>query len=170
MKKYLLLLFLCTSVYSQTISEKWNSLYNRYDYTDSSGNLVGYKGYNSLTESWEYTTVKPSNQNNDYQSPINLQLLDRALANKQAQYDKRVIQQQQYAQSKHNEGFQKVKTVVEYYRAKLRNLLDQSFSRRFEKEVVTEINNAQYDYSRMDADEVISWINDSYNRINGVGN
>lgn len=167
MKKYLLLfLLLCTSMYCQTISEKWNSMYNRYDYTDSSGNLVGYKGFNSLTESWGYTTVNPSNQNNVYQSPINLQLLDRTLESTQARYNKK----HQYTQEKHNEGFQKVKNVVTYYRSKLANLLDQSFSKRFEKEVVTEINNAHYDYSRMDADEVVNWIIDSYNRINGIDN
>lgn len=165
MKRYLLLLLLCTSMYSQTISEKWNSMYNRYDYTDSNGNLVGYKGYNTLTESWEYTSVNSSQttQNNGYQQPINLQLLDRALASKQAQYDKR-------QQAKYDAGFQKVKNVVDYYRAKLANLLDQSFSRRFEKEVVAEINKAHYDYSKIDADEVIAWVTDSYNRINGIDN
>lgn len=168
MKNLFLSLFLFISVYSysQTISEKWNSMYNRYDYSDGNGNLVGYKGYNSLTQSWEYTSLNTPdprvNQNNEYQSPIDLNLMNRALATKQAQYDMR--------QAKHNEGFKKVKNAVDYYRAELANLLDQSFSRRFEKEVVTKINEAHYDYSRMDADKVVNWIIDSYARINGTNN
>jgi hypothetical protein len=162
MKKYLLLLFLCASVYSQTISEKWNSMYNRYDYTDSNGNLVGYKGYNTLTESWEYTSVNSSrtNQNISYQQPINLQLLDRALASKQAQYDKRQIA--------YNKGFQIVKEMIEYCRKEIKQSypeIQSLFSTRFENEVVKVINDKNYDYSRVDTKPITKWIADSYNYI-----
>lgn len=46
MKKYLLLLLLCSSVYSQTSTEKYNSYQNRYEYFDNNGNMTGYKVYN----------------------------------------------------------------------------------------------------------------------------
>jgi hypothetical protein len=172
MKSLILSLFLFISFYSysQTISEKWNSVYNRYDYTDGNGNLVGYKGYNSITQSWEYTSLNTPDprvaQYNEPQSPIDLQLLDRALAANQARYEKN----QALKQAKYNEGFRKVKRVVDYYRAELANLLDRSFYIRFEKEVVDELQKANYDFSRVDADDIIRWITKSYNVIMNIEN
>lgn len=109
-KLFLNFIFLSSfTCFSQTISEKWNSIYNRYDYTDSGGNLVGYKGYNSLTQSWEYTSVNEpntrTNQYNEYQAPMDLQMLDRTLAIKQARYDKLKFQE--------NSSVKKVKTYEE---------------------------------------------------------
>lgn len=164
MKKYLLLLFLCTSVYSQTISEKWNSLYSRYDYTDSSGNLVGYKGYNSLTESWEYTNTNTPDprvsQYNEPQSPIDFQILERALAANQARYEKN----QAIRQARYNEGYKKVKSTVDYYRYKIGDT-ESVLSHRFENEVVKQINDKNYDYSRIDTEPIIRWISDNYKYI-----
>ena len=45
---FLILLFLTLTVsYSQNFSKKWNSTYQRYDYSDSNGYLMGYE---NLTE------------------------------------------------------------------------------------------------------------------------
>ena len=45
---FLMLLFLTITVsYSQNFSKKWNSTYQRYDYSDSNGYLMGYE---NLTE------------------------------------------------------------------------------------------------------------------------
>ena len=45
---FLMLLFLTLTVsYSQNFSKKWNSTYQRYDYSDSNGYLMGYE---NLTE------------------------------------------------------------------------------------------------------------------------
>ena len=49
-----IILLLCLSSYSQTITEKYNSYLNRYEYFDSNGNLNGYKSYNSYLGVWEY--------------------------------------------------------------------------------------------------------------------
>jgi hypothetical protein len=164
MKKYFLLMFLCVSAYSQTISEKWNSLYNRYDYTDSSGNLVGYKGYNSLTQSWEYTNLNTPDPRvalyNEPQDPINLQLLDRALAANQARYDKR--------QSDYNKGFQDVKGMIDYCRQDIKKsypTITAQLSNRFENEVVKVLNDAKYDYSRINTQPILEWIAEKYNFI-----
>lgn len=39
---------------SQNHSEKYNSLYDRYDFLDSNGNLIGYRKENTLYDRWDY--------------------------------------------------------------------------------------------------------------------
>ena len=92
--KKILLIFLVISIsqisYSQSVVEKYNSLYNRYEYFDSSGNMIGYKTYNSLYNQWEYYDVKGKRRETDfgkYVPPVNLELVARVLAQKQARYD-----------------------------------------------------------------------------------
>lgn len=53
--------------FSQTITERYNSIYNRYDYIDSYGNLIAYKKYNSLSREWEYYKVEQTKQRKPYQ-------------------------------------------------------------------------------------------------------
>src|SRR5690606_26567406 len=72
-----------------------NSIYDRYDYFDSSNNLIGYQKYNTITQAMEYTDLTtPSNNNSgryivhDYGTPksnfdVNLAL--QALASRQQQ-------------------------------------------------------------------------------------
>lgn len=56
-KHLLLLLFFCTCAFSQTMTEKYNSILSRYEYFDSQGNLTGYKVYDSLFKEWKYYKV-----------------------------------------------------------------------------------------------------------------
>lgn len=87
----ILLFFLITTLsHSQSVVQKYNSLYNRYEYFDDSGNLLGYKSYNSLLKQWEFYDVEGSKRETDfgrYVSPINLELVAKVLEQKQARYD-----------------------------------------------------------------------------------
>lgn len=89
---FLVLLFSFNS-FSQTSTEKWNSLYERYEYFDSSGTMTGYKKYNSLYERWEYFDLKKSNSDKSYQvqQPVssipNLDVIDKTLTTKQSKHD-----------------------------------------------------------------------------------
>jgi hypothetical protein len=57
-KYLLLLLFFCTCAFSQTMTEKYNSILGRYEYFDGQGNLTGYKVYDSLFKEWKYYQVE----------------------------------------------------------------------------------------------------------------
>ena len=60
MKNVLLLLLFLTftsSSYSQDFSKKWNSNYQRYDYYNSNGYLIGYEQWNANYQRWDYTKV-----------------------------------------------------------------------------------------------------------------
>ena len=92
MKYLTLLLFLAitNSSYTQSVTQKYNSLYNRYEYFDETGNMIGYKTYNSLLKQWEFYSNKDGNRKTDFGSyvpPINLELVSKVLAHKQARYD-----------------------------------------------------------------------------------
>lgn len=87
-----LLLFTVLS-YSQTTTKKYNDLMNRYEYYNSSGQMIGYEKYNSLMQQWEYTdlskTVSP--RVHDYgkpQSTFDTDLAIQALSARQSQYNK----------------------------------------------------------------------------------
>jgi|GEM_PF-5429350 len=62
MKFILPFLFCCFLSFGQTLTEKWNQYQNRYEYYNISNQLVGYKTYNSYTQSWEYYEQKPQQQ------------------------------------------------------------------------------------------------------------
>lgn len=58
MKKVLLTaamsLMMCVGVYAQDYTQKWNSLYQRTEYYDTYGNMIGYSKYNELYKRNEY--------------------------------------------------------------------------------------------------------------------
>ncbi|MFD2726285.1 hypothetical protein [Hyunsoonleella rubra] len=87
---FFLLFFSLTVGYSQSVVQKYNSLYNRYEYFDGSGNMIGYKTYNSLMKQWEFYSSDDNTRKTDfgkYVSPINLNLAASTLRNRQARYD-----------------------------------------------------------------------------------
>jgi hypothetical protein len=95
MKNLFYLLLLVTSIsYSQSFSEKWNTVYQRYDYYDTYGNLIGYKKWNANYGRWDYTQLNSNTYGkNVYQveAPIeqggDLELAQKILIEKQRQYD-----------------------------------------------------------------------------------
>ena len=86
-----LLFFISFSASSQTTyTEKWNSAYQRYEYRDSSGNLVGYKKWNSAYERWEYTELKQKSNSYQVEQPVqrgNIDLDYKILQQKQERYN-----------------------------------------------------------------------------------
>lgn len=90
MKTVLIFLFICVSAYSQTSTEKYNSLYNRYETFDSRGNMISYRLYNSLMQRWETYSVNDDSQGFEVVKPtsnINQPPMERALKAKQDRYD-----------------------------------------------------------------------------------
>ncbi|MDR2955414.1 MAG: SH3 domain-containing protein [Prevotella sp.] len=96
MKRILFVVILLISIsglQAQTTTEKWNSIYQRWEYYDSQHNLIGYKKKN-LYGQWEYTDVQKQKQeqqrrNEPLQPYHNYGLIERALSQKQQLYDKR---------------------------------------------------------------------------------
>ncbi|RZK26880.1 MAG: hypothetical protein EOO43_01445, partial [Flavobacterium sp.] len=77
--------------YAQTMTEKYNSLMNRYEYFNAQGQMVGYKSYDSLMKQWNYYEVtQPKQPQNTYVEPINLDYVNKALSTKQAKLDANV--------------------------------------------------------------------------------
>lgn len=79
MKKIIfsLCMLMGTFCFSQTVTKKFNSYYNRYDYFDSSSNLVGYEKYNSYSRQWEYYSLKSPQQSRQpyqYKDPQQLDI------------------------------------------------------------------------------------------------
>lgn len=90
----LLALFFTTFCFSQTTTKKYNDLRNRWEYYNSSGQMVGYEKYNSLREQWEYTDLSQNvssrvHNYGDPQSTFDTDLAIMALAAKQKQYNQR---------------------------------------------------------------------------------
>lgn len=84
----LLLLFAFNS-YGQSYTEKYNALYNRYEYFNNQGRMIGYKFYDSLYKVWKYKELSESPQDS-YISPVNTFLINNVLASKQNRLDENV--------------------------------------------------------------------------------
>ena len=161
MKKIMISTFflLGSFYYSQSITEKYNSIYKRYEYFDSIGNMIGYKSYNNLSQQWEYYDLKTTQkQPYQYAKPqqLDISVLGNALSIKQNNYNNNVKQIQRA----------------------LDNVIDQV--RNFDisedkKEVIIKkisdsfINNIMsknFDYSSVsETNRIVRWIYDSANII-----
>lgn len=96
--KYLIitgfLLFSIMILNAQT-TERWSQAYNRYEYYDSRGNLIGYKK-KDIYGQWQYFDLRTSNnQSNsykypEYQNPYDTGLIERALSQRQQAFDQKV--------------------------------------------------------------------------------
>ena len=89
---FLLLGNLC---FSQSVTEKYNSIYKRHEYFDSIGNMIGYKSYNNLSQQWEYYDLKTTQkQPYQYSKPqqLDISVLGNALSIKQNNYNNNVKQ------------------------------------------------------------------------------
>lgn len=75
--------------YAQSYTEKYNDLYNRYEYFNDQGKMVGYKYYDNIYKVWKYQELSDSQQSS-YLSPINTSLINRVLASKQNRLDENV--------------------------------------------------------------------------------
>lgn len=96
MKRFLFVIILLLSISglkAQTTTQKWNSVYKRWEYYDSRGNMIGYNQRNVYGE-MEYVDVQKQRQeqqrrNEPLQPYNNYGLIERALSQKQQLYNKR---------------------------------------------------------------------------------
>jgi hypothetical protein len=156
MKTLATALFLCSFFFSsaQTMTEKYNSLMNRYEYFNSQGHMVGYKSYDSLMKQWNYYEVTQEQQpQNTYVEPINLDYVNKALSTKQAKLDANVA---------------RIDNAVNDIGIKIQNLeIDYSIKEivmaTFQNALKT-INNKKLDYSNNNTTrEVINYL---YSQVN----
>lgn len=96
MKKVIFSVFMLFGVFcfSQNVSKKFNSVYKRYEYFDSSGNMIGYEKYNNVLKQYEYYSTNNSQspqtrQPTQYRSPQQLDIsnLGNAMTIKQNRYN-----------------------------------------------------------------------------------
>lgn len=156
MKKLFALLFCVYGVSSiaQTTTEKYNSLMSRYEYYNSSGTMIGYKTYDSLMQTWNYHEVKQPTQTQptyQYIEPVNLKLINQALASKQARYDNNT------------------KSVQDAINILRNNVNNSAYSQTvknncisaFNEKCVAVLNANTYDYTNSKTTEIINWLSDS---------
>ncbi|WP_336688487.1 MULTISPECIES: hypothetical protein [unclassified Chryseobacterium] len=148
--------------FSQSVTERYNSLYRRYEYFNSSGNIIGYKLYNSLTRQWEYYDLKSTEyqrqprQYGEYIQPNNLGLIESALQQKQQNYDK---------------NFQFVKSKIEYMINDIRKWdidtnVKYQIINQFKDAISKNLDSRDIDYgSNEQTNIVIGWLLDTLETI-----
>ena len=149
------------SCFSQTATKKYNSFYNRYEYFDSGGNMIGYEKYNSFSKQWEYYTTGNTSQPRQptqYRDPqqLNISGLGNATS---------------ILQNRYNSNVQQVQNTVNSITDQINNL-DVTDEQRlvildtFQKKCVDEINRTRINYSSAnETNRVIKWLYDSVNTI-----
>ena len=140
---FLILLFLTLSVsYGQNFSKKWNSTYQRYDYSDSNGYLMGYEKWNSTYQRWDYTVVNTNaNRPAQVRQPIergDINYDTKILLEKQRRYDinkakldEFVLSGQQLifavGKSDAKVSYEEAKRVNDIYLSSVKNLLNKNY-------------------------------------------
>lgn len=160
MKKFIFLLIFCGLSYAQTSTEKWNSLYERYEYFDSNGTMIGYKKYNKLYERWEYYDLKSNNSSSTPQPSFgDLELAKKALAEKQARYDANTLK----VKNQISIVFQNIDYLVLKLMTDSPQELDYKYANYlkalFQKEFIKIIESKTYDYSyNSTTEQVLSYL------------
>ncbi len=155
------MLFFCVCAYSQTMTEKYNSILGRYEYFDSQGNMTGYKEYDSLFKEWKYYKVdsqvyerKPI-QYATAPKDSNIDLLYNIASQKNNSY---------------NSNMQLVKNAISNINSRmdedLGRILSNKLKNQFFNEYVKKLNYQKIDYSsNATTQNVINWLNSSYTEM-----
>lgn len=134
----LVLLFSLNFCFSQSATSKYNSIYNRYEYFDSNGNMTGYKTYNSINQQWEYYEIPKTNTQNRYNE---VQQVD-------TDY---MIKGLQYANAKSSRNYKKVEDEIKSFISSIdEKISDIEFRKACHnnfKQCVDELNNRKIDFS-----------------------
>lgn len=140
--KYLLfLLFFSICAYSQTMTEKYNSILSRYEYFDGQGNLTGYKVYDSLFKEWKYYQVEVQSYERkpiQYAKPPtddNFALLQQVANKKQNSYNTN--------RAKVQNCISTIQKFMNYENIEVKTRLQN----RFNSEILDVINKKSYDFS-----------------------
>lgn len=88
--KLITILFLLVSVFAnaQNTVRRYNELLERYEYFDSNRKLIGYEKWNSLYNQWEYTDLRSRNNGSTYIPPYNMEVVGAAMRLKQERHDR----------------------------------------------------------------------------------
>lgn len=146
--KFVLPFLLCGFIsFGQSLTEKWNQYQNRYEYFNSSNQLVGYKKYNTYTRSWEYYDEKPVQQR--VRTDENFELWTNVAAARQQRYD----YNRQRIVNTVNEIY-KYLEASDYSRDEYLSVLA-----KFQVRYVEVLAKSSYDISiDSKADEIIKWL------------
>ena len=153
MKNILCLLFcsLCQVLLAQQSTEKWNDLYNRYEYYNSQNYMTGYKQWNSLRGQWEYfsTENNTSYKANTAFKDENFDLLQSVMIKKQNKYD-------------YNK--KRIQNKIEELLEKLDNIDGSGIKAiAFDQIVVKELNTTKPDLSNNNkTDSVLNYLYETY--------
>lgn len=161
MKKVVILssLLLGSLYFSQSVVEKYNTIYNRYEYFDSQGNMIGYKGYNNLTRQWEYYDTKATQkQAYQYREPAKVDLSStfNAVSTLQNRYDNNTS---------------RVQNTINTIDSNIDNLdVSQSdknsIHKAFSQAISKNLNGQNFNYSSTnETNRIINWLYDTINNI-----
>ena len=148
----LILCILCQKLVAQQSTEKWNDLYNRYEYYNSQNYMTGYKQWNSLRGQWEYFSTENSisgyKAGNTFKDE-NFALLERTMNRKQNQYD-------------YNK--KRIQNKIDELKYKLDELDPTGVKRAVFNDIyVQELNSTRPDVSNNDkAQSIINWLYEGY--------
>jgi hypothetical protein len=167
MKKIIYSLFLLltsTLLFSQTFTEKWNSLYDRYEIFNSSGVMIAYKKYNSLYSRWETYNLQTSNDKGyeiqQPQSSFNAELAKKTLNTLQSKYDNNLAKLKEVAKSAMEYIYACAKTNGYSYEAA------SNVYKIYKSKYLDVINNGNYDLSSdITTEKLISFIRDGAFKI-----
>lgn len=152
-------LFLSFNSFSQTSTEKWNSLSRRYEYFDQRGYMTGYKEYNSLRGTWDFYSTNQRQGQVEYNKPVNpynTNLVERVLAAKQGRYDANV-------QRISNE-INRIGDNINNY--DISDERKQNMHDRFNSEYLDELNSKKRDLSNNNlVTDIINWMYTGINKI-----
>lgn len=157
MKKFLLLilLFYAMSGIAQTLTKKYNDLNNRHEYFDSQGSMVGYQFYDNLDNSWKYYEL-PKKQESTYIQPVNITLLNRALASKQSRFDANI--------QKIDDAISEMRNEIAH--SSISQDVKNSVKRRFNSEYMEVMYSKNYNFSSTSlTSQVINWLRQGFDKI-----
>lgn len=152
---YFTILLFSLNLSAQSYTKKYNDLYNRYDYFNNNGTLIGYKYYDDLYQVWKYKDLSQV-PTSSYIKPINTELVGKVLNAKQQKYDANV---------------EKIYNTINEIRNKVYNLnLDpeviESVWAKFNSQCLDVIDRKKFDYSSStNTNTVMNFMYESINNI-----
>lgn len=129
----------------------------RYEYFDSSGNMIGYELYNSMTRQWEYYENK-QRQSYQYRDPQQLDIssLGNAASTLQSRYNNNTSYVQQQVSS----------MIQSVYDSDLTDEEITKIINKFQNEPLRSVNSQTINYSSLsETNRVLNYLSDSLNKI-----
>lgn len=158
------ILLYSVSSFSQSYTEKYNSLQNRYEYFDKYNNMVAYKTYNSYLGQWEYFTIE-SPKKSSYIQPINTKDIDRTLQVRQNNFDNNDALVRQKVSD--------IENLLNYLTFDIKKLTNSAYkdqimdNYRLFSATLKAADEANLDYSRSStARQILSYLNPIENKLN----